>query len=319
MKTKITGVGGYLPSAILTNFDLEKMVDTSDAWIKERTGICQRHIAAEGELTSDLAIQAAKEALKTANISAAQLDLIILATTTPDNTLPATAVKVQYALGATKAFAFDLQAVCSGFMYAMATAHQYIQTGAVRTALVIGAETISRLLDWTDRNTCVLFGDGAGAVVLSATPDTDAGGLEKIILHSDGAFYDMLHTTGGVSSTKNSGFIYMQGREVFRHAVVKLAGITTELLNGTSYQLSDIDYLLPHQANLRIIQSVADKINIPMEKVALTLPFQGNTSAASIPLALHWAVQNHKVKPGDLILTESMGGGFTWGGALIRL
>lgn len=318
MKTKIIGVGGYLPSEILTNADLEKMVETSDEWITERTGIKQRHIAPDDQLTSDLAIQASRQALDMAGISAEEIDLIVLATTSPDNTLPATAVKIQHTLGANKAFAFDIQAVCSGFMYALSVAHQYIQTGAIRHALVIGAETISRLVDWTDRNTCVLFGDGAGAVVVSATDDSDISGIEKIILHSDGAFYQTLLTTGGISSTKSIGFIHMEGREVFRHAVNKLASVATELLDSTSYTLANIDFLIPHQANLRIIQGVADKIKLPMEKVAVTLPMQGNTSAASIPLALNEVVRAGKLHKGDLFLTESMGGGFTWAGALIR-
>ncbi len=322
IKSIITGVGGYLPEKILTNFDLEKMVETSDEWIRERTGIQSRHIAADEQTTSSLAILAAKEALKDAGISGEEIDLIILATTTPDDTTPATAMRVQAEVGAINAFAFDVQAACSGFMYALSVADKFIKTKSVKTALVIGAETLSRIVDWKDRNTCVLFGDGAGAVIVKGEEETDQNkdrGILNIILHSDGRLRELLTTTGGVSRTQNAGFVHMEGREVFRHAVTNLSNVAQELIDASNIQLSDVDYLVPHQANLRIIEGTAKKLDIPMEKVIVTLPEQGNTSAASIPLALYNGIKSQKIKKGDLVLLDAMGAGFTWAGALIRL
>ena len=322
IKSIIAGVGRYLPEKILTNFDLEKMVETSDEWIRERTGIQSRHIASDEQTTSSLAILAAKEALKNAKISGDEIDLIILATTTPDDTTPATAMRVQAELGATNAFAFDVQAACSGFMYALSVADKFIKTKSVKTALVIGAETLSRIVDWKDRNTCVLFGDGAGAVIVKGEEETEENkdtGIINIILHSDGRLRDLLTTTGGVSRTQTAGFVHMEGREVFRHAVTNLSNVAQELIDTSNIKLSDVDYLVPHQANLRIIEGTAKKLDIPMEKVIVTLPEQGNTSAASIPLALYEGVKSQKLKKGDLILLDAMGAGFTWAGALIRL
>lgn len=322
IKSIITGVGGYLPEKILTNFDLEKMVETSDEWIRERTGIQSRHIAAPEQTTSSLAVLAAKEALENAKINGSDIDLIILATTTPDDTTPATAMRVQAELGAINAFAFDVQAACSGFMYALSVADKFIKTKTVKTALVIGAETLSRIVDWKDRNTCVLFGDGAGAVIVQGAESVDnksESGILNIILHSDGRLRDLLTTTGGVSRTQTAGFVHMEGREVFRHAVTNLSNVAQELLDETGVSLSEVDYLVPHQANLRIIEGTAKKLDIPMEKVIVTLPEQGNTSAASIPLALYEGVRSQKLKKGDLVLLDAMGAGFTWAGALIRL
>ncbi len=320
-RSVIKGVGGYLPEKKLTNADLEQMVDTSDAWIRERTGIRERHIAAADELTSDLAIRAAKEALKNAGLSGDDIDVIVLATTTPDDTLPATAVKVQQAIGMTHGFAFDVQAVCSGFMYALSVADNYIRTGMATRALVIGAETLSRIVDWQDRNTCVLFGDGAGAVVLEAQ-DGDSSkadqGVLNILLRSDGRYRDLLVTTGGVSRNQKAGTILMEGREVFRHAVTNLAEIARQVMGSMDVCADEISYLVPHQANARIIDGTAKKLNFDAEHVILTLPYQGNTSAASIPLALYDGVTSGRIKRGDLLLLESMGGGFTWAGALIR-
>ncbi len=322
IRSVIKGVGGYLPQKVLSNFDLEKMVETSDSWIQERTGIRNRHIAADTELTSDLALAAGRKALENAGLTGADLDLIIVATTTPDDTTPATAVKVQRDLGMETGFAFDVQAACSGFMYALSVADKFITAGQVKTALVIGAETLSRIVDWTDRNTCVLFGDGAGAVVLQG--ETGAGlatdtGVLDVILHSDGRYQHLLTTTGGVSRTQTAGFVLMEGREVFRHAVTNLSDVAEEVIAKANVSLSDIDVLVPHQANSRIIEGTAKKLGIPMEKVILTLPEQGNTSAASIPLALYEGVQSGRIQKGNLILLDAMGGGFTWAGALIRM
>ncbi len=320
-RSVIVGVGGYLPEKKLTNFDLEKMVDTSDAWIRERTGIVERRIAADTELTSDLAIRAAEAALADAGLDGSQIDAIIVATTTPDETLPATAVKVQEAIGMTGGFAFDIQAVCSGFMYALSVADSYIQTGVVRRVLVIGAETLSRIVDWGDRNTCVLFGDGAGAVVLAAQDGQgtkDDSGILKVILHADGRYRHLLGATGGVSKNGQAGTITMEGREVFRHAVTNLAAVAEEVMQAVGVQADEIDYLVPHQANMRIIDGTAKKLDFEPKRVIVTLPVQGNTSAASIPLALLDGIKSGKIQRGDLLLLESMGGGFTWAGALIR-
>lgn len=323
IRSIISGVGGYLPEKILTNFDLEKMVETSDEWIRERTGIQSRHIAAQDQTTSSLAIEAGRDALKNAGLTGTDLDLIILATTTPDDTTPATAMRVQADLGAVNAFAFDVQAACSGFMYALSVADKFIQTGTVKTALVIGAETLSRIVDWNDRNTCVLFGDGAGAVILQAKEidknDVNSAGILDIILHSDGTLRDLLTTTGGVSRTQTAGYVHMEGREVFRHAVTNLSNVAQEVIDKTNISLADIDFLVPHQANIRIIEGTAKKLDISLDKVIITLPHQGNTSAASIPLALYEGVKSQKLKKGDLILLDAMGAGFTWAGALIRL
>lgn len=321
IRSKILGLGGYLPEKKMTNADLEQMVETSDEWIRERTGIRERHIAADHELTSDLAVRAGEEALKNAGVSADSLDLLIVATTTPDDTLPATATRVQSLLGMKKGFAFDIQAVCSGFMYALSVADQFIRTGTVRRALVIGAETLSRIVDWTDRNTCVLFGDGAGAVVLGAetgSGDKTDTGILNIVLHSNGDYRSLLQSTGGVSSTQKVGYIRMEGREVFRHAVLNLSEVAGEVMQQTGVSPDEIDFLVPHQANSRIIEGTAKKLGFSMDRVILTLPDQGNTSAASIPLALYEGVSSQKIKAGDLVLIEAMGGGFTWAGGLIR-
>lgn len=322
IRSKIVGIGSYLPPRVLTNSDLEKMVDTSDAWIIERTGIKSRHIATQNEYTSDLAVKAALNALENAGMAAQDLDMIILATTTPDETLPATATKVQKALGMTHGFAFDIQAVCSGFMFALATADNYIRSGAVRTVLVIGAETLSKIVDWKDRNTCVLFGDGAGAVILQASEGDGTSkdtGILATALRSDGTYHDILKTTGGPSTTGTAGYIYMEGREVFRHAVTNLADIARQVMADAGIESQDIDCLVPHQANSRIIEGTAKKLSMSMDKVVLSLPTHGNTSAASIPLALDFGVKSGQIKQGDLLLLESMGGGFTWAGSLIRL
>ena len=314
----IKGVGAYLPTKRLTNTDLEKMVQTSDAWIRERTGIQERRIAADNELTSDLARQAALEALQDAGLTASDIDLIILATTTPDDTFPATACKVQQQLGMTGGFAFDIQAACSGFLYALSVADAYITQGRVHRVLVIGAETLSRIVDWSDRNTCVLFGDGAGAVVLEGSADKTDSGILSVLLRSDGRYRDLLLSSGGVSRTQTAGFIHMEGREVFRHAVENMAQIAKDVLQQQRLTPADIDYLVPHQANVRIIEATRTKLGLPADKVILTLQQQGNTSAASIPLALYTGIRSGRIQRGDLLLLESMGGGLTWGAGLIR-
>lgn len=318
IRTRLVGCGHYLPSRVVTNAELAARVDTNDEWIVSRTGIKQRHIAADNELTSDLALKAAQAALANAGIDAQQIDMIVLATTTPDNTFPATAVKVQAALGLKHGFAFDVQAVCSGFVYALAVADNFIKTGQVKRALVIGAETFSRLLDWNDRVTCVLFGDGAGAVVAEAYEGPDDLGILSTHLHSDGTYYDMLHTDGGPSSTGTTGVTKMQGQEVFKHAVKNLADVVEETLAANKLEPSAIDWLVPHQANKRIIDSTAKKLAMSADKVVLTVSEHGNTSAASIPLALSTAVNDGRIKKGQMVLLEAMGGGFTWGAALVR-
>ena len=320
LRSVVLGVGAYLPQQIMTNQDFAaKGIDTSDEWIRQRTGIQQRHIAADGELTSDLAIKAAQEALKNASIDAGTIDLIILATTTPDHTFPATAVKVQAAIGANKAVAFDMQAVCSGFLFAFSTADQFLKTGQYRRALVIGAETLSRILDWTDRGTSILFGDGAGAIVLEAQNADQANGRGILSTHlrSDGTHHNELYTTGGVSQNQSAGFIVMNGKEVFKHAVTKLAEIADEALKANGMTGADLDWVVPHQANIRIIESVADKLKMPMEKIVTTVQNHGNTSAASVPLALYTAWQDGRIQPGQTILLEALGGGFTWGSAIV--
>lgn len=321
VRSRITGTGSYLPEQILTNDELAARVDTSDEWIVQRTGIHQRHIAAPEQKASDLALAAARRALEQAGVDGADLDLIVVATTTPDQTFPATAVFVQKALGMTGGAAFDVQAVCSGFVYALTVADNFIRLGQARRALVIGTELFSRILDWEDRATCVLFGDGAGAVVLEAVEGqgTNADtGILTTHLHSDGRHHDLLYVDGGVSSTGTIGHLRMEGREVFKHAVTKLAEVVDEALRATGLQASDIDWLVPHQANRRIIDATARKLDLPADKVVLTVDRHANTSAASIPLALDVAARDGRIKQGDIVLIEAMGGGFTWASALLR-
>jgi 3-oxoacyl-[acyl-carrier-protein] synthase-3 len=320
-RSVILGCGSYLPSQVLTNSDLALKVDTSDDWIVQRTGIHERRIAAKGEMTSDLAVHAAQAALAHAKVDAASIDLIVLATSTPDNTFPATAVAVQAALGITRGAAFDLQAVCSGFVFALATADSLLRSGSFSRALVIGAETFSRILDWTDRTTCVLFGDGAGAIVLDAQdqPGTrDDRGVLTTHLRSDGRHKHKLYVDGGPSSTGTVGYLRMEGREVFKHAVAMITDVVEDAFKATGYGADDIDWFVPHQANKRIIDGSAHKLGIAPAKVVVTVDRHGNTSAASIPLALCDAVADRRIKRGDLLLLEAMGGGFTWGAALVR-
>ncbi len=320
-RSVVLGCGGYLPSKILTNDDLARMVDTSDEWITERTGIKTRHIAAEGEKTSDLGLAAAVDALNDAGTGPESIDLIVLATSTPDQTFPATAVTIQAALGITHGFAFDLQAVCSGFVYALNIADNFLRMGQGKRALVIGAETFSRILDWEDRSTCVLFGDGAGAVVLEAQQVSDPMRERCVIgslLRSDGRHRDKLYVDGGPSATQTVGHLRMQGKEVFRFAVNAISQVVEESLAANNLRPSDIDWFVPHQANKRILDGTAKKVGIAPEKVVITLDKHGNTSAASIPLALVTAVRDGRIKKGDLVLLEAMGGGFTWGANLIR-
>ena len=321
LRSVVLGVGGYLPEKILTNEDLTKIVETSDAWIRQRTGIAQRHIAAEGELTSDLAAAAARVALDRAGVPAGDIDLIVLATSTPDNTFPAAAVTVQEKLGITTGAAFDMQAVCSGFVYALATTDAMIRAGQAKKALVIGAETFSRLLDWTDRGTCVLFGDGAGALVLAAEEQSgtpDDRGVLTAHLRSDGRHKMQLYVDGGPSSTGTVGHLRMEGREVFKYAIGAISGVIEDAFAATGLTADDIDWFVPHQANIRIIDGSAKKFGIPDEKVVKTVVHHGNTSAASIPLALSVASEDGRIKRGDLLLLESMGGGFTWGSVILR-
>lgn len=314
---KIISTGSYLPSKILTNFDLEKMVETSDEWITERTGIKQRHIADDNELTSDLAFKAAQDAIKTANINKDDIELIVFATTTPDRTFPSSATILQNKLGiSNKCFAFDVQAVCCGFIYALNIANNFIKTGQVKTALVVGAETISRIVDWTDRNTCVLFGDGAGAVILQATEEDK--GILNCKMHSDGQYGPLLDTSGGVSLNQKSGLIHMEGREIFKLAVNKMSDCVFENLQECGLTASDISLLVPHQANKRIIDGVGRKLGLPEEKVILTVHNHANTSAASVPLALDYALKNNKIKDNDIIVLEALGGGLTWGSIIIK-
>ena len=321
IRSTFAGCGSYLPERVMTNKDMMKVVDTTDEWIVERTGIQQRHIAADSEKTSDLAIRAAQQALDRAGMAANEIDLIVLATATPDQTFPATACRVQSALGITHGAAFDIQAVCSGFIFALATADNFIKAGQAQNALVIGAETFSRILDWTDRGTCVLFGDGAGAVVLKGMKQPGANtdrGILTTHLHSDGRHHDLLYVDGGPSSTRTVGHLRMAGREVFRHAVVNLAQVVQEALHATGLNQGDIDWLVPHQANKRILDGTARKLNIDPARVVVTVEKHGNTSAASVPLALAEAVGDGRILPGQLVLMEAMGGGFTWGSALAR-
>jgi 3-oxoacyl-[acyl-carrier-protein] synthase-3 len=321
IRSVVLGCGSYLPERVLTNAELAQRIDTSDDWIVQRTGISERHIAADDEFTSHLAIKAAQAALADAGIDAQSIDLIVLATSTPDNTFPATAVAVQHGLGINHGVAFDLQAVCSGFVFALTTADNFLRAGAHKRALVIGAETFSRILDWNDRGTCVLFGDGAGAVVLEAqqhSGTTDDPGVLTTHLRSDGRHKSKLFVDGGPGSTKTVGYLRMEGREVFKHAVGMITDVIVDAFNATGFTADDINWFIPHQANKRIIDASAHKLHIAPQKVVLTVDKHGNTSAASIPLALSVAVRDGRVKKGDLVLFEAMGGGFTWGSALVR-
>jgi len=316
----IAGIGSYLPEKVLTNRDMEAIVDTSDAWIYERTGIGQRHIAADGEFTSDLGMEAARRALAHAGMSANQVDLVVVATATPDLTFPATATIIQQKLSLTEGFAFDVQAVCSGFLYALATADNFIRADQARCALVIGCETFSRILDWSDRSTCVLFGDGAGAMVLTAKQgdSADFKGVLKTYLRSDGRFRDLLYVDGGPSSTGTVGRLRMVGNQVFRHAVTKISSAMLALCEESGVKASDIDWFVPHQANQRILLGVSRKLGICENRVISTVAQHGNTSAASIPLAFDTAVKDGRIKRGDVVLMEAMGGGFSWGATLAR-
>ncbi|HVZ70455.1 MAG TPA: beta-ketoacyl-ACP synthase III [Rhizomicrobium sp.] len=321
IRSRAIGCGAYLPKQILTNDDLAKRVDTSDAWIVERTGIRRRHIAAGGEKTSDLALAAAREALADAGIGADALDLIVVATTTPDETFPAVATTVQAKIGMTRGAGFDVQAVCSGFIYALATADNFIKAGQANTVLVIGAETMSRLMDWTDRGTCVLFGDGAGAIVLQAGEgkgDNHDQGILNTKLFSDGRLHDLLYVDGGPSTTGTTGYLRMQGREVFKHAVTNISAAVHASADAAGVKISDVDWFVPHQANQRILDGTGRRLGIPAERVISTIADHGNTSAASVPLALVTAVRDGRIKRGDLLLLEAMGGGLTWGSALVR-
>jgi len=320
LRSQVAGCGAYMPERIMTNDELAQRLDTSDEWIRQRTGIGERRIAADGELTSDLATIAARRALERAGMSGSDLDLIVLATATPDNTFPATATKVQAQLGMKHGAAFDIQAVCSGFIFALAMADNAIRLGQARTALVVGAETFSRILDWQDRGTCVLFGDGAGALVLNAVPDTGPGGRGVLSthLHSDGRLYDILYVDGGPSSSGTSGYLRMEGREVFRQAVQHLSEAVEEALTANGLSGTDIDWLVPHQANLRIIDGIGKRLALRPGQTVITIERHANTSAASIPLALDEAVCDGRIQPGHLVLMEALGGGLTWGASLVR-
>ncbi|MEE2688193.1 MAG: beta-ketoacyl-ACP synthase III [Pseudomonadota bacterium] len=321
-RSQIIGFGSYLPKEVVTNDDLARKIDTSDEWIRKRTGIAQRHIAAEGELTSDIAEQAAMVALADAAIEADEVDLIILATATPDNTFPATAARVQSNLGIRRGAAFDVQAVCAGFIFALATADNMLRLGQAETALVIGAEVFSRILDWDDRGSCVLFGDGAGATVLRAAQEKGTNkdrGILSTHLFSDGTYYDTLYVDGGPSTTGTSGYLRMEGREVFRHAVHRMSEVVEIALVQNGLSIDDIDWLIPHQANKRIMDSIAKKLDISYEKIVVTVDRQANTSAATIPLALAAAAADGRLCEGNLIAMSALGGGFSWGSALLRL
>jgi 3-oxoacyl-[acyl-carrier-protein] synthase III len=321
IRSVIQGCGAYLPKRIVTNAELAKQVETSDEWIQQRTGIRQRHVAADGEFTSHLALKASQQALDRAGLKASDLDLIVLATATPDQTFPATATKVQAELGMTGGAAFDVQAVCAGFIYAVSVADSMIKSGVASTALVIGAETFSRILDWNDRGTCVLFGDGAGAIVLRGEEGkgtTSDRGVLAHALHSDGRHHDILYVDGGPSSTRTTGLLRMEGKEVFKHAVVNMAQVVGEVLGKVGLTAADIDWLVPHQANKRIIDGTGRKLGLPPERVVVTVDKHANTSAASIPLALEVAVSDGRIKKNDLVLMEGIGGGLAWGATLVR-
>jgi 3-oxoacyl-[acyl-carrier-protein] synthase-3 len=323
LRSVIVGSGSALPQRAVSNEEMTQMVDTTAEWIVERTGIHNRHIAGEGETTATLATQAARNALEAAGIDAARVDLIVLATATPDQTFPATATIVQNALGCNGGIAFDVAAVCSGFLYALATADSMLRTGMAKCALVIGAETFSRILDWDDRTTCVLFGDGAGAILLEAREvdetDPQAPGIIATRLHADGRYNDLLYVDGGPSTTGTVGKLRMKGREVFRHAVVNLAEVLREVLETAGFQPADLDWVVPHQANARILDATARKLGLTMDRIVVTVDRHANTSAASVPLAFDTAVRDGRIKPGDLVMFEAMGGGFTWGASLIRI
>lgn len=314
----IISTGSYLPEKVMTNNDLEKIVDTSDEWIFQRSGIKERRIAEDGQSTSDMALIAAKRALEKSGLTSEDIDGIIVATTTPDQTFPSVAVRVQAALGAPVGVAFDVQAVCTGFVYALSVADNFIKAGQLKRVLVIGAEKMSAVLNWEDRTTCVLFGDGAGAVILEAKEEGD-GGILSTHLYANGQLKDILYTDGGVSTTGSSGHIVMQGREVFKHAVRLMSDAVRAALDENQLTSEDIDWLVPHQANSRIIEATAKKLSLPMERVILTVEKHGNTSAASIPLAFDQAMQDNKIKSGELVLFEALGGGLTWGSALVRM
>ena len=321
LRTRIVGCGSFLPEKVVTNDDLARVLDTSNEWIVERTGIEERHIAADDETTSDLAFEAARAALGSAGVGAGDLDLLILATSTPDNTFPATAAKVQARLGMTQGLAFDIQAVCAGFVCALAVADSFVRAGQAKTALIIGAETYSRILDWNDRSTCVLFGDGAGAAVLTASEGagtTADRGVLSVCMHTDGRHYDALFVDGGVSTTQTAGHLRMQGREVFRHAVVNLAAVAEEALAAAGIAPEAVDWLVPHQANRRIMDATVRKLGLPAEKMIVTVDHHANTSSASIPLALAEAVGDGRIKSGDIVVMEALGGGFVWGSAVVR-
>ncbi|HEV2560708.1 MAG TPA: beta-ketoacyl-ACP synthase III [Rhizomicrobium sp.] len=317
VRSRIIGCGSYLPDNIVTNAELAKTVDTSDAWIVERTGIRERRFARDGETTSDLALKAAQAALADAKLGADALDLIIVATTTPDETFPAVATKIQARLGMTRGAAFDVQAVCTGFIYGLAVADNFIKCGQAKNVLLIGADTMSRLMDWKDRTTCVLFGDGAGAVVLQACENSDRGVLNTK-LYSDGRLHDLLYVDGGPSTTQTTGYLRMQGKEVFKLAVNNIAAAIEACAEEGGVSVSEIDWIVPHQANQRILDGTARKLGIPPERIISTVAVHGNTSAASVPMALDVAVRDGRIKKGDLVLLEAMGGGFTWGAALVR-
>ena len=322
-RSVLISCGKYLPKNVVTNADLAKKIDTTDEWITQRTGIKQRHVAGEGETTSSMATQAALAALAKVNLTGADIDMIVLATTSPDQTFPATAVTVQDKIGmGDRGFAFDIQAVCSGFIYALATADNFIKAGQAKRALVIGAEHFTNLLDWSDRTTCVLFGDGAAAVILEADESgagtADDRGILSTHLHSEGAHRGLLYVDGGPSSTQTTGHVRMNGKEVFRHAVTRMSEAITEAMVANNLTSKDVQWLVPHQANKRIIDATADKLDLAPEKVVVTVSEHGNTSAASIPLALTTAVEDGRIKRGDLLLMEAMGGGLTWGAALAR-
>jgi len=321
IRSVVQGCGSYLPKRIVTNDELAKQMETSDDWIRQRTGIRQRHIAAPDEFTSHLALRASQEALGHAGIKASELDLIVLATATPDETFPATATRVQHGLGMTRGAAFDVQAVCAGFIYGLAVADSMIKSGVASTALVIGAETFSRILDWNDRGTCVLFGDGAGAIVLRGEPGQGTSADRGILanaLHSDGRQHDILYVDGGPSSTRTTGLLRMHGKEVFKHAVINMAAVVGEVLKIANLTPEDIDWLVPHQANKRIIDGTGRKLGLSPDRVVVTVDKHANTSAASIPLALDVAVRDGRIKKGDLLLLEGIGGGLAWGASLVR-
>ncbi|MGV2496908.1 beta-ketoacyl-ACP synthase III [Pelagerythrobacter aerophilus] len=320
IRSVVRGSGSALPRTAVSNAELAERVDTSDEWIVERTGIRQRYIAEDDETTSSLAVEASRKALEAAGLEAKDIDLIVLATATPDQTFPATATLVQHALGCNGGIAFDVGAVCSGFLYAMASADSMLRTGMAKRALVIGSETFSRILDWEDRTTCVLFGDGAGALVLEAQDVAEDGpGVLASKLHADGAHNELLYVDGGPSTTQTVGKLRMKGREVFRHAVVNLAAVLEETLAEAGFKPDDIDWVVPHQANARILDATARKLGLPAEKVIVTVDRHANTSAASVPLAFDAGVRDGRIKPGDLVMFEAMGGGFTWGASLVRL